>query len=158
MSKLIGTQLALVSCAVGSLLSACTDPRPVETGEVQSAQTVYGVDCYASSVVDDGSSGGLHYFSFYGDFRCGHSDSTPSVTGDTCGGGIGVTYTGAYQMNITIDPSKLQQLGVCTVITSSWWNTFDWQITDWSYWQQYCSSHPCGYPYAGPNYPGNYPY
>jgi hypothetical protein len=61
-------------------------------------------------------------------------------------------------MNVTIGAGQLQQLGSCTVEMSSWWNTFLWQITDWSYWQQYCSSNPCGEPYAGPNYPGNYPY
>jgi hypothetical protein len=85
----------------------------------------YGSDCRPTGVVDRGISGGEHYFEFYGDFRCGHSDSFPTpIYSWQCGiNGSSVNartaFTGTFQVNSAFTvPSE--PFARCFVSISSW--------------------------------------
>lgn len=85
----------------------------------------YGSDCRPTGVVDAGDYAGEHYFVFYGDFRCGHSESFPTpiyswqcgINGTTVTGRT--TFTGTFQVNsafmVPSDPWAR-----CFVTISSW--------------------------------------
>ena len=85
----------------------------------------YGSDCRPTAVVDRGIFAGEHYFEFYGDFRCGHSESFPtpiyswqcSLNGSSTT--ARTTFTGSFQVNSAFTV-PFEPFARCFVTLSSW--------------------------------------
>jgi hypothetical protein len=85
----------------------------------------YGSDCRPTGVIDRGTSGGEHFFEFYGDFRCGHTSSFPtpiyswqcSLNGSSAT--ARTTFTGTNQVNSAFT-LPFEPYARCYVTISSW--------------------------------------